>query len=213
MNIAVILSSGVGSRFGGSLPKQYNLLSGKEVISYVIDAAREAKTIDKIVCVASGNYVKELAETYNLETTEGGETRNESFRKGLEYIKERYDCKKVMIFDAVRPFVSGELIDRYITLLDDNQVVVTTKKITDCLHSLIYGVCDREDYVLLASPMAFVFDWVYKYQDANSKLTEVLHQLPKETKTYFYYDFKNNYKVTYKEDIAFLEALMTGKSK
>lgn len=213
MNVALILSSGVGRRFGDGTPKQYNLLLGKEVISYVINAAKDAKTIDKIVCVASGDYVKELSETYGLETTAGGETRNESFRKGLEYIKGKYDCKKVIILDAVRPFVSGVLIDNYMKLLDDYQVVVTTKKITDSLHSLKYGICDREDFVLLASPMAFVYDWVYKYQDANSKLTEVLHQLPRETKTYFYYDFKNNYKVTYKEDIAFLEALMTDKNK
>jgi len=43
-----------GRRFGDTTPKQYNLLLGKEVISYVIEVAMFAKNVDKIVCVASG---------------------------------------------------------------------------------------------------------------------------------------------------------------
>ncbi|WP_157999805.1 NTP transferase domain-containing protein, partial [Escherichia sp. TW09276] len=37
-NIAVILSGGTGSRFGGTLPKQFTKLAGKAVIEYTIDA-------------------------------------------------------------------------------------------------------------------------------------------------------------------------------
>lgn len=43
MNVAMIMSGGVGKRFGTMLPKQYNLIHGRPVIDYVIDACRSAK--------------------------------------------------------------------------------------------------------------------------------------------------------------------------
>ena len=44
MNIVTILASGVGSRFGSNVPKQFHKINGKMVIEYVVDAILEAKT-------------------------------------------------------------------------------------------------------------------------------------------------------------------------
>ena len=38
MNIVIIMSGGVGQRFGAAIPKQYNLIAGRPVIDYVVDA-------------------------------------------------------------------------------------------------------------------------------------------------------------------------------
>lgn len=43
MNIAVVLAGGVGSRYGGNLPKQYCMLNGKEVIAYASKRQKRAK--------------------------------------------------------------------------------------------------------------------------------------------------------------------------
>ena len=47
-NIAVILSGGSGSRFGGSLPKQFTKLAGKAIIEYTIDVFEKSNDIDEI---------------------------------------------------------------------------------------------------------------------------------------------------------------------
>ena len=39
MQVVLILGGGIGKRFGTVLPKQYNLIDGKPVIDYVIEAA------------------------------------------------------------------------------------------------------------------------------------------------------------------------------
>ena len=49
MNIIIIMSGGVGARFGAPIPKQYNMIAGKPVIEYVMDAAEASKKADKIV--------------------------------------------------------------------------------------------------------------------------------------------------------------------
>ncbi|TOC44737.1 hypothetical protein CGJ88_16895, partial [Vibrio parahaemolyticus] len=37
-NIAVILASGTGSRFGSNIPKQFVKLAGKPIIAYTVSA-------------------------------------------------------------------------------------------------------------------------------------------------------------------------------
>ena len=49
MNIVVLLSGGVGKRFGATIPKQYNMIAGRPVIDYVIDAIKESKEADHTV--------------------------------------------------------------------------------------------------------------------------------------------------------------------
>ena len=49
MNIIIVVSGGVRTRFGAAIPKQYNLVAGRPVIDYVLDAVESAKTVNKIV--------------------------------------------------------------------------------------------------------------------------------------------------------------------
>lgn len=95
MNIAVVLAGGVGSRYGGNLPKQYCMLNGKEVIAYAIEAAKKSKKTDKVLIVCDRSYQERLGREYGTEVCDGGNTRNISVFNALAYIKERgYDCKK-----------------------------------------------------------------------------------------------------------------------
>ena len=43
-NVILIMSGGVGSRFGADCPKQYCMMGGKQIIEYAIDAARFCKS-------------------------------------------------------------------------------------------------------------------------------------------------------------------------
>ncbi len=215
MNVALILSSGIGQRLGSTIPKQYLKICGKMVVSYVIEAALKAQKLDKIIVVAHHPFIEDLQQEYpNLIYVEGGDTRNKSLRNGVDFIKENYQCESVIVLDAVRPFVTGELIDKYLDIIKSGyDICVTTSKITDSLNCLDMKTCDRDRYFLTASPMSFEFSKLEKNLDRDSKIVEVLQMYPSNTKVYYYYDFKENYKLTYLEDLDFLECMMELKLK
>lgn len=212
MNVAMILSGGVGRRFGAEIPKQYQDLLGKPVVTYVTEAALRAKSIDKVLVVCAKEYFDFFA-AYGVETCEGGAERNISFRNGLEYVKEQWNCDKIMVFDAMRPFVTPELIDVYMDKLDEFDVVATCQRIVDSLGCLDFKECDRSRYYILQSPEAFRFDLVYAHFDPDSPLVEAYQQMPDGTSLYKYFDFPDNYKLTYWHDLDFMRMYMEYKRK
>lgn len=213
MNIAMILSGGSGRRFGAEIPKQYQEVMGKSVVEYVVDAALKAKNIDRVLAVCAEDYKDWFSEKFDIDVCIGGAERNISFRNGLEYIKSRYNCEKIMVFDAMRPFVTAELIDLYMEKLDDYEVVATCQRIVDSLGCLDFHECDRSRYYILQSPEAFRFDLIYKYLDPSSPLVEAYQQLPEGTTLYKYFDFPDNYKLTYYHDLRFMKMYMKYKAE
>jgi 2-C-methyl-D-erythritol 4-phosphate cytidylyltransferase len=208
MNIALIVSGGVGARFNNSLPKQYIYLKDKRIIAYTIDTLKNSYKIDKIIVATHKEYETLIKSEFDVDWTEAGQVRNQTIRKGLDYIKANYKCKKLIMLDAVRPFIKSELINKYINLLDTYQAVSTAKKITDSLGCYDMHQVDRERYYLLSSPEAFHFDIIYNYFDENSKLTEVIHQFPQDTTVYLNFDHFNNLKITFPEDLLLAKFLL-----
>lgn len=215
MNVVVILASGVGSRFGSNVPKQFHKINGKMVIEYVVDAIFEAKTVDKVLIVtnieANKSYLTNLAADDRVDFVNGGETRNYSLVNALQYINDNYDCDKVIVCDAVRPMITGELMDKYFAFLDDNAAVVTAQAITDSLGCYDIQKVYRDRYYLMQSPEGFDFKLLYDNFDPESKLTEVTQQLPESSKIKLYFDFNNNFKLTYPADLKYLEALINAR--
>ena len=213
MNIAMILSGGVGKRFGAPTPKQYQDLFGKAVVDYVVEATLSSGKIDKVLVVCAEEYFDRFTQKYNVDVCAGGAERNISFKNGLEYIKAHYDCKKIMVFDAMRPFVTKELIDTYMDKLDEYEVVATCQRIVDSLGCLDFLECDRSRYYILQSPEAFRFDLLYNNLKPESPLVEAYHQLPEGTSLYRYFDFPDNYKLTYHHDLDFMKMYMKHKKE
>ena len=77
MNVAILLSGGVGKRTGFKIPKQYLDLCGKPVIEYVIEALLKAKTIDEIVVVMDSDYLDYIKEKDNPKPLEGSINNNQ----------------------------------------------------------------------------------------------------------------------------------------
>ncbi len=212
MNIVAILANGVGARFGSNVPKQFHRVNGKMVIEYVIESILDSSDTDKLVIAtnveANSVYLADICAQYDIDMIEGGATRNKTLKNVINYIDSEYDCKKLIVCDAVRPMITGELIDKYFALLDGNSAVVTAQKITDSLGCYNFKKVDREDYYLMQSPEGFDFRLLADNFDENSKLTEVTQQLPDDSRIELYFDFNNNFKLTYPADLKYLEALI-----
>lgn len=212
--IGIILAAGIGSRFKGDKPKQYYLINGKEMISYSIEAFRNASSIDDfIVIVGENEFVRgNIRDCYNVNTVLGGKTRNHSLKNALDYIFTHYpDCEKIIENNAACPMINTRVIDEISCLLDDYDYVQCTYKITDALGSYKNGIVDREDYFLIQSPDAYNFRLLYSCFDADNPNGHPATQLPVEAKGYNYFDFQPNIKVTYPEDLKIVEMIMNQK--
>ncbi|KAA9009168.1 bifunctional 2-C-methyl-D-erythritol 4-phosphate cytidylyltransferase/2-C-methyl-D-erythritol 2,4-cyclodiphosphate synthase [Histidinibacterium aquaticum] len=152
---ALIVAAGRGLRAGGGLPKQWRPLGDRRVIDHAIEGFR-ASGIDRILAVVSPGETAEL----DIETTEGGETRQDSVRNGLEALA--LDAPdRVLIHDAARPFVTPNLVGRVLAALDDAPGAAPALPVSDALwigsDMRVAGTQDRENLWRAQTPQAFRF--------------------------------------------------------
>jgi 2-C-methyl-D-erythritol 4-phosphate cytidylyltransferase len=113
---AVIVGGGRGSRMGHDEPKQFLLLQRKPIIWHTVKRFIEAYADIEIIVVLPADWLEkgqsmlmDLNSATIIRCCEGGQTRFDSVRAGLQFVKEE---SIVFIHDAVRCLVSHTLIHR-----------------------------------------------------------------------------------------------------
>lgn len=211
MNIGVLLSGGIGSRFGSDEPKQYLKLKQRKVIEYSLDAFRNCKGLDRYFVVVAPEHCENcpFPLEQGIALVPGGTTRNGSIKAALDHIVETApDCEKLVIHEAARPFLTSSIVDDYLSILDEYDAIIATKKITDGLASIQHWRVKREDYFLLQAPEGFRFPRLLQCFDAKSPLAAAIQQMPVGSKLFHYEGFLNNIKITYPEDLIIASSLM-----
>ncbi len=118
----VVLAGGIGERVGEGMPKQFLTIAGKPVFIHTLEKFENHPLIKKIILVMPREWTekaKEEIEKYGIKKVHdiipGGRTRQESSYKAIEYLEPMLrDEDIVVIHDAVRPFVTEEIITRSI---------------------------------------------------------------------------------------------------
>ena len=213
MNAILLLSAGVGKRFGASLPKQYHLLYGKPVVQYALEAALTACGVDAVVIAMDPAYLDYLGDISDprLHFVRGGKERPDSVRNGLDCIRSLSggSCDKLMILQAVNPFVSAETVEKYFALLDDYDAVTTAEKCPgELFNKDKFERLDRNAFYFCQSPEAFHFRDFDQYLDVNSPYSELIYHYPGTPRVAFFTEFHHNVKLTYISDLQFAEYLM-----
>ena len=195
MNIALVLSGGMGTRLGSDIPKQYIKVNNKMIISYCLETLFNNDNIDYIQIVADkiwhGEIKQELSRIYDVghmqtgqqESTasskfnskfkgfsEPGANRQLSIYNGLSDIKKyAADDSFVLIHDAARPLLKNELIDACFEAVEG-------KCNSDCGRSNNdgYGSKDENGHTLDVAlsfdgvlPVLPMKDTVYMSEDGN----------------------------------------------
>ena len=206
-NVILIMSGGVGQRFGSGVPKQYCMMGDRPIIEYAIDAARFCPSVDQVVIVTTEEYKDQVEKKYGFSTTVGGSTRTESLANGLEFVAQNYECEKVVIANAVCPLMTEEQLDRYFKLLDDYDYVLTSWKVVSTLHRYDGECVDRNDYFHVMEPEAYRFKLLYENYKRDYPVPYIFHQLPKTAKGYFCFDYPYTMKITYSSDVKIAKIL------
>lgn len=106
---AIVLAAGRGTRYGGSVPKQYEQLGGERVLDRSLATARAAA--DHVVVVLAPGEDEEGAALVDGGAADawvaGGDERADSVRAGLAVVGA--DAAVVVVHDAARPLASADL--------------------------------------------------------------------------------------------------------
>lgn len=159
---ALLVAAGRGRRMGGAVPKQYRTIAGAPIIRRVAQAFLDHPAIDGVRVVIHADdrslYEHAVAGLDLLEPVVGGETRQESVRRGLESLAA-IEPDFVMIHDAARPFVSAETIAAVRRALDAAPGSIAALRVVDSMKRVGGGTVtesiDRRDLWRGQTPQAF----------------------------------------------------------
>lgn len=157
---AIIVAAGRGTRVGGDLPKQWQVLGDRPVATYAMARFAAHPAIAQLVLVVHPDDLdKDLwPREPGATVVTGGETRAASVLAGLNAVSG--DIDKVLIHDAARPLVSNEVIDRVLAALGRHSGAAPAVAVTDTLwhgaDGAVQGVQDREGLYRAQTPQGFL---------------------------------------------------------
>lgn len=158
----IYLMGGIGKRAKLGYPKQFVYLGGKPLFLYGLDVLFEIKEIRNIIIpTADREKITDYLESYGYLTkkydphliifVENGASRQESVKNALKEIETEY----VLISEAVRPFVTKELV--YQVLENDNDIITPVSKMKATLTNKNYGMTySRKDIGEVQMPQKFL---------------------------------------------------------
>ena len=228
MNIAIILSGGVGSRMGLNLPKQYVMVNNQPIINYCLTTFLNKDNIDAVVIVVADQWKDFVVNLPSLQNTsksvlfaQPGETRQYSIFNALKVVESAGYAKDdiVIVHDAARPLVSSNLIDHCIESCQSADAVMPVIPVKDTVYyskdaSHIDSLLERSHLWAGQAPEAFVFG---KYLQAHKNMPEdELLQINGSTEIAYKVGLKcklvkgdaMNFKITTPEDLSNFEVVL-----
>jgi 2-C-methyl-D-erythritol 4-phosphate cytidylyltransferase / 2-C-methyl-D-erythritol 2,4-cyclodiphosphate synthase len=160
---AIIAAGGRGLRFGGASPKQLLTLGGRPMLARSVDAFVACDVISEIVvalppdlAAAPPSYLQDRGKP--LTVVNGGEHRRDSVANAFTRVSDRAEI--VVVHDAARPLVTGDLIRRTVTAAAESGAAIAalrahdTVKQTDAAGA-ITATLPRDRIYLAQTPQAF----------------------------------------------------------
>ncbi|MDP3196326.1 bifunctional 2-C-methyl-D-erythritol 4-phosphate cytidylyltransferase/2-C-methyl-D-erythritol 2,4-cyclodiphosphate synthase [Tabrizicola sp.] len=207
----IIVAAGRGSRMGGEVPKQWQILAGRPALSHTLAAFAGMR----VVLVIHPDD-RPRAEDLGVQLVEGGATRGASVLAGLRAL-EGSGVEAVLIHDGARPLVSRALIGRLLDALATHDGAAPALPVTDALWrgdgGRVSGTVDRTGLWRAQTPQAFrlapilaahrshpggALDDVQVARDAGLDVAIVEGE-------------ETNLKLTYPGDFARAEAILKGR--
>ena len=152
---------------GGAVPKQLLLVGGRSILERSVAAYAEHPRIDEVIVALPPELVADAptllaGAARPVRVVAGGGRRQESVLNAFQVVSDR--CDLVVIHDAARPLVSGELITRTILAASETGAAVAAVKSADTVKraragaeggEIVAETLPRDTMVLAQTPQAF----------------------------------------------------------
>lgn len=157
---AVIVAAGEGLRAGPGEPKAWRELGGRPILRWSLEALLAAGADEVAVVVARDRLSRAedaLTGLPRCRAVAGGRTRAESVQAGLAALAAA-DAQPVLIHDAARPFVSGAVVTRLLSALENADGAIPALPVADTLKrgaGQVEGTVPRDGLWRAQTPQAF----------------------------------------------------------
>lgn len=213
--VAVIVAAGRGSRAGGDVPKQWQMLAGQPVLAHTLAAFRGS--VDRVVLVI---HPQDRARAEGLAAgamiVEGGATRDASVRAALEALAGT-GVTRVLIHDGARPLVPTTVIARVLAALEAHAGAAPALPVSDALWrgaaGLVAGTQDRAGLWRAQTPQGFRYDAILAAHRAHAgpAADDVEVARAAGLDVAIVEGDEANLKLTYPGDFARAEAILKGR--
>jgi 2-C-methyl-D-erythritol 4-phosphate cytidylyltransferase len=160
----LLLGAGRGARFGGDLPKAFVALAGRPILLRSAERLRELAGPDRaelIVMIGAEDRLRHLPPiqpalaALGAKIIEGGQTRQESMRRGLEAASSK--CDLVLVHDAARPLFDIASARNCIRKAEEMGAALLATPVTDTIKRagkdhMVAATVDRTDLWAAQTP-------------------------------------------------------------
>lgn len=228
MNVALLTAAGSGTRMQLNIPKQFIHVDDKPIIVYTMEAFQNHPGIDAMIVVTIESwsnvlwaYAKQFGITKLKWVVPGGNSGQESIRKGLDVLKQELtDEDVVLVHDGNRPLVSSQIISDSLATFSKYGSAVAAIPCTEVVFESDDGLSsmistERERLLRTQTPHTYRFGELYgAHLEAEKRgiaNTAASCMLMKELgrMTYFSKGSEENLKITTPEDLKIFKALLS----
>ena len=224
--VAVVLAAGFGTRFDPDNPKQLVSVGGKPIVCWSIEAFEHCGRVSDIVVAvnpkvrsAVESLIDDMGYTKVRVIIDGGAERVDSTAAALDTLAAAGipDDAKILIHDAVRPFVEQSSIEGSIDALDQFTAATVAYASTDTVLltedlgdvKVVKSVPDRPNTFRAQTPQSFRFATIRRaYELAASDPdfhptddTRVVVDYPPDEPVAIVSGSETNLKITTLEDV------------
>ena len=219
---ALIPCAGTGARSGAAGPKQYQRMAGQPMVLHTLAAFNAVPRLTQTVVVVAPDDTFFATQNASVSIAAcGGETRAASVFNGLEalLIQGAVAQDWALVHDAARCLVTPAQINALIDACEGDPVGgLLAHKLPDTLKSEVEGrvdkTLDRSDKWLAQTPQMFrIGTLMAALAQAGSQVTDessAMESLGLQPK--LVPGSAQNFKVTYPDDFALAEAVLTARA-
>ena len=163
---AIIPAAGEGRRMGGTVPKQFLQIGGREILARTLEVFEGCVAIDDVWVVVAAELCtacqSTIVERYGFRKIRGviagGTTRQESVWRGLQQVTDAVDL--IVVHDGVRPFVTELLLQQTLDHASRYGAAIAAVPLKDTLKRVstsgtVEATVPRERLWRVQTPQAF----------------------------------------------------------
>lgn len=229
-NVGLLIAGGSGARMHQDIPKQFLTVNEKPVIVYTLEAFQNHPEIDEIAVVCIEGWEQVLwayAKQFNISklhyVVPGGKNGQDSIRNGVFELEKHFKSEDlVLIHDAIRPMVSGEIIADSIRVARKYGNAITVIPCAEAMMQTEDGIMSvgsysRDRLKRTQTPQAFrIGDICDLHRRAlkagiTNSVASCTLKIEMGEQVYFSHGSEKNIKLTTVEDIDIFKALLVAK--
>ena len=216
--IALVLAAGRGTRAGGPIPKQWQLLMGKPLIAWAIEPFLSNPLVSQVVVVHHKDDYDLLSQLpTKILCVAGGSNRDDSVRCALAAIKPLAP-DFVLIHDAARPCLDQSLLLKCIAAMLANGAAAPAVAVQDTLWrgtDQFLDTINRANVFRAQTPQCFAYSLIESTNKSSQNITTDDVQMARAAghAVTIVTGNEDNIKVTLPSDFARAEQILRGRMK